>query len=67
MMALSNKLRVLISPKVGGNISSMKYNYREWVDVCVQLLYCNREERQEPLHLSIIPFSNKTENGDIAV
>ena len=29
MIALeSNKLRVLISPKVGGSISSMKYNYR---------------------------------------
>lgn len=67
MIALeSNKLRVLISPKVGGSISSMKYNYRgEWVDVMRPTPSTAIERREAGAFASfnLIPFSNRIENG----
>ena len=62
----SGKLRVMISPKVGGSIFSMEYKYRgEWIHIMRSTPHSSLE-RCVPgdfASFNMIPFSNRIENG----
>lgn len=61
-----DKLRVLISPKVGGSIFSMEYNCDgEWVHIMRPTPISSLEESipGDFSSFNMIPFSNRIENG----
>ena len=62
----SDKLKLVVSPKVGGSILSMEYKYNgEWVHIMrpTPISSLERELPGDFASFNMIPFSNRIENG----